>query len=178
MLVYSLLYCVIQVPFFLIMSIISDAKHYGTLVNFSDFNKFFFSSSYKLAISFSFFFISGLPPFLLFVYKYILLTQMLLSGYFVVVVFMVFMNVVSLIYYLRIIKTILFEENNSISFDTLKFINENYEKNFKSDLEILRDFSFYLSLTIFFSIYLFVYFDEIQSYLIDNSENFLNLKYK
>ena len=55
-LIYSFIYCLFQIPFFFVMSTLTDLKQFNTLVNFSDFNKIFFSSSFKYVIAFCFFF--------------------------------------------------------------------------------------------------------------------------
>ena len=102
-----------------------------------------------------------------------MLTQTLFSGYFIVIIFIIFMNVVSLIYYLRIIKSVLFEEKNDVSVMPLKFVNILNENESEDDVRILEDFNSYLSWVVFFSLYLFVYFDEIQIFVTTNSENFL-----
>ena len=172
-LIYLFIYSLFQVPFFLIMSSIADMKQFNVLVNFSDFNKLEFFGYFRYLISFSFFLISGLPPFLLFLYKYILLTQALASGYFVVVVFIIFMNVVSLVYYLRIIKTILFEEKNVLSFTKSKFINTKFDKDTFNEKKMLIDFNLYLVFILFFSIFLFFYFSDIEVFVACNTENYL-----
>lgn len=154
------------------MSSVADIKQFNVLVNFSDFNKLVSFTYFKYLISFSFFLISGLPPFLLFLFKYVLLVQVLASGYFVVVVFVIFMNVISLTYYLRIIKTILFEEKNVLSSIKLKYINDKFDKDMFNEKKMLIDFNLYLIFILFFSIYLFVYFSDIEVFIAYTSESY------
>jgi NADH-quinone oxidoreductase subunit N len=167
--IYLFLYALFQIPFFLVMSNIVDSK-FVTLINFSDFNKLVSFSNFKYVISFSFFFISGLPPFLL-----ILLVKALSSGYFLVVIFMILMNVLSLTYYLRIIKTILFEEKNNFSFTKFRYIDVKLSK--RAQLGIIADFILCLLFIIFFSIVLLLYFNEIEFFISQNSTNFLFAKF-
>ena len=171
-LIYLFLYSLFQIPFFLIMSSTVDFKQFSALTNFSDFNKLAFSNFFKYIISLSFFFISGLPPFLLFLYKYFLLTQAASSGYFIVVIFIILMNVLSLIYYLKIIKTILFEESNDLSVIKPIIINNIKNNNVINKENLLLEFSLFLSLIIFASIYLFVYFDTVEIFILNHSNNF------
>lgn len=176
--IYLFLYCIIQVPFFYIMSVVVDPMQYNTLSNFSDFNRITLFTGFRQAISISFFFVSGLPPFLLFVYKYIMLTQIAISGYFLVVLFIIILNAVALVYYLRIIKAMLFEEKNAISFTSSEYIIDDIKKNYNDTYNITVDFILYLFFALYISAYLFFYIDEIQNYLNGNySENFLNLFY-
>jgi len=156
------------------MALVSDFKQTMVLTNFSDFNRLSFFNSFKYIISFSFFLVSGLPPFLLFLYKYMLLTQILSSGYFIVIIFIILMNVLSLSYYLKIIKTILFEESNVLAVNKLSYVNNTLNKNLINEKSVLLEFSLYLLFIIFFSIALFVYFGEIETFLTDNSKNFLS----
>ena len=140
------------------MSVIVDPIQYDTLSNFSDFNRIIFFSGFRQAISISFFFISGLPPFLLFVYKYIMLTQIAISGYFLVVLFIIILNAVALVYYLRIIKAMLFEEKNAISFTSSEYIIDDIKKNYNDTYNITVDFILYLFFAIVhFCLFVFLY---------------------
>jgi NADH:ubiquinone oxidoreductase subunit 2 (subunit N) len=160
------------------MSVVVDPMQYNTLSNFSDFNRITLFTGFRQAISISFFFVSGLPPFLLFVYKYIMLTQITISNYFLVVIFMIILNAIALVYYLRIIKAMLFEEKNAVSVTATEYIVDDMKKNYNDTYNITLDFILYLFFAVYISAYLFLYIDEIQNYLNGNSsENYLNLFY-
>jgi NADH-quinone oxidoreductase subunit N len=171
-LIYLFIYSLFQLPFFFIMSSVADLKQFSTLSNFSDFNKFAFFDFFKYIISISFFFISGLPPFLLFLYKYFLLIQVLSSGYFIAAVFVILMNVLSLIYYLKIIKTILFEENNNLGITKINYIESKNDAYLFNEKTVLLEFSFYLFIISFFSIFLFIYFNDVEIFITKYSKNF------
>lgn len=117
---YLFLYLLFLIPFFYLATILASDRSYErlnpkekphSLENFSDFSNMSAYPSFQYATAISFFFISGLPPFLLFFYKYYLLLLVVESEYISVAILIILFNILSVIYYLKIIKSIFFEDS-------------------------------------------------------------------
>lgn len=73
--IYLFIYSLLLVPFIYIMSFVGERRSKKNPVSISQFSELVYLNdfNFKYVVSFSFFFMSGLPPFLLFLYKYYLL---------------------------------------------------------------------------------------------------------
>lgn len=118
---------------------------------------------------------SGLPPFLLFFYKYYLLLWLFAANHYFIVVYLLVLNVLSLVYYLKIIKSVLFgslipsRKLVFISAASFNFFNEIYRKT----ANFLRVFLFFFGvLTVVFLLKFDVIFCEFQGQLISVLHSF------
>jgi NADH:ubiquinone oxidoreductase subunit 2 (subunit N) len=161
--IYSFLYSLSIFPFFYIMSVFGDRKSkLGSVTNFSDFN-YFYSYSFKYVIVLSFVFISGLPPFLLFFYKYYLLLNIFHTSNYLVVLYIILLSVLNLVYYLKIIKSVLFEGGAGNKKVLLITSSNKFSENY-IDINRISTFleSFYLGFLII-NFLLFFSFDFLYS---------------
>lgn len=162
---YSFIYMFIYNIFFLILAFIfvgfSSFLDNLTIINFSDVGYILQKETlFKVLVTISLFSISGLPPLILFLFKYLMLFDLFLNFYYIIVLLLILLNIISVIYYFKIVSNIwVFEINN----EQLKFNFNNYnffvfEYNIKLLRYIITCFFIFVCLVIYF---LFMYFDDI-----------------
>merc|ERR1712216_550244 len=97
------------------------------VINLTDFcSVFIFNKSLSLSLLIAIFSIAGIPPFIGFYGKFCLFFSLMDSNYFVVVILAFLMTTVSTFFYLRLIKTIFFENLLNLNlFGALTYHNAN-----------------------------------------------------
>lgn len=162
---FSFIYMFLYNMFFLLLVFIfigfSSFLHISTITNFSDIGYILQNETLlKILVTIALFSISGLPPLVLFLFKYLMLYSLFLNIYYIIILFLILLNVISAIYYFKVISNIwIFEINN----EELEYNNSShnffiFEYN-KNLLNYLVKYIFiFINLLIFF---LFKYFDFI-----------------
>lgn len=132
-----------------------------TITNFSDIGYVLQNETLlKILVTISLLSISGLPPLILFLFKYLMLYNLFLNLYYIIVLFLILLNIISVIYYFKILSNIwVFEINN----EELKFTVSNhnffiFEYNINLLWYLLNYMFIFICLVTFF---LFMYFDFI-----------------
>jgi NADH-quinone oxidoreductase subunit N len=157
--IYLFIYCLLLVPFIYIMSFVGERRSKKNSATISQFSELAYLNdfNFKYIMSFSFFFISGLPPFLLFFYKYYLLLWLFFTNHYFVVIYLLILHVLSLTYYLKIIKSILFDAQKSsrklifVATVSFNFMDEVYRKA----ASFLKVFLFFFILLVFVFLFKF-----------------------
>jgi NADH-quinone oxidoreductase subunit N len=167
---YAFLYLFIyNVSFFLIITILVEQYNYKlndiSKLYFNDLNSYFKNNlSAKLLMTVNILLISGLPPFILFLYKYAIFVQIFGSkNYIFLLLIFIFNTGFSSAYYFRIISDIW-----AINLLNINLVNLAEKKNliFESNIIIndrLKIYIFWL-LLIFFYFFLIKYFDMLYSF--------------
>jgi NADH-quinone oxidoreductase subunit N len=103
-LIYLFLYNLLLLPIILIFIEVSPFMGMSAATNFSDIGFFTKNNLFlKIITSFSLLSISGLPPLILFIYKYIIFLNLLINYYSLFVLAIIILNVISITYYLRVL---------------------------------------------------------------------------
>jgi NADH-quinone oxidoreductase subunit N len=108
---FSFIYLFLYNLFFLILILvlieISAFSSVLNVVNFSDIG-FLFKDNFfiKTIVTFSLLSISGLPPLILFLYKYLIFLNFFINKYYIIAICVIILNVISIIYYLRLLSDI------------------------------------------------------------------------
>jgi NADH:ubiquinone oxidoreductase subunit 2 (subunit N) len=88
----------------------SSFSSYDNFLNVSFFTDLGFlfkdDNFFKFLFSFSLLAISGLPPIIIFFYKYSIFLTLFFSNYFIFTSFIIVLNIISIVYYLKIIKNV------------------------------------------------------------------------
>lgn len=154
---------------FSILFMFSSFSSFINLLNVSFFTDLGFlfkeDNFFKFIFSFSILAISGLPPIIVFLYKYTIFLTLFFSNYFIFTSFIIILNIISIIYYLKIIKNIWVPDRN---FSDLKFKNDTielFEHEFYTNKKLVLIENIIL-FTIAINLFFIVFFDFINQYLL------------
>jgi NADH-quinone oxidoreductase subunit N len=131
----SYIYLIIYVILNLIMfSILLGVRYKGReLMYITDLSIFFRNNKHAgLLFVLIIFSLAGLPPTIGFFMKFLIIKALVISGYLKLAVFILYVNVISIFYYVRLIKIILLNSEESIN----NLINNNTAKNTIEHLEV------------------------------------------
>lgn len=120
-----------------------------------------YNYSLKILITFCFILMSGIPPFITFIYKYGIFVQMFNSGNFIFLIIILILNIISFAYYFKIIVDIWFFDTENIKKANVARKRDwkfSSEKNYLTkNSNTFYSFSFLIGLLYLF----YVYFDII-----------------
>ncbi len=148
---FSFIYMFLYNIFFLLLVFIfvkiSSFLSISTITNFSDIGYILQNETLlKILVTISLFSISGLPPLILFLFKYLMLYNLFLNSYYIIVLFLILLNIISVIYYFKIISNIwVFEINN-----------EELKYNLSSHNFFIFEYSIYLLKYLINFIFIFI----------------------
>jgi NADH-quinone oxidoreductase subunit N len=145
LLIYSLTTLCIWGCLFSINSLFSSSSSLKTLIYFSEFNSIYlFNPFLTFIFLISFFSFAGIPPFVGFLSKFYIFLSTLESTFYLIPILLVFLSVLSTFYYLRLIKTMIFEP-------VLSWSGKLYQCN------VTKLVSFFLSFGTINLIFLFIF---------------------
>jgi NADH-quinone oxidoreductase subunit N len=176
--VYSFIY---NISTFIIFVIIIENRSFNLVdlsnLYFNDLNLYFkHNLSLKLLITVCFLSISGVPPFILFIFKYLLFVQIFSAeNYVFLLLIFIFNTGISSAYYFRIINDIWFVNLSNSNFNSL---SEKKSLTFRFRHLISNSYTYmYWVIIIISSYFIFVHFDSIYSFVTTSVFDDLSFKY-
>lgn len=113
---YFFMYSLSMILFFVSLSIL---RNQYTLREFQYITEIFSLSNYNILISFfiiaSILSLAGVPPFPGFTAKLLILKSLFIQGYYLLFFFVVFISILSSVYYIRFIRMLIFSDKSSYS---------------------------------------------------------------
>jgi NADH-quinone oxidoreductase subunit N len=171
--IYLFLYNIFFLSIIFVFVGVSTFMPVSTITNFSDIGFALQNETFlKLLMTLSLFSITGLPPLIVFIFKYLILYKLFLNFYYVIVLLIIVLNIISAVYYFKIIINIWVIE---INIENLKYIKNNFnffnfEYNSKFIYSLLQLTFIFICIVI---LILFKYFDDIfMSLMLTFLENF------
>jgi NADH:ubiquinone oxidoreductase subunit 2 (subunit N) len=105
--IYLFVYNIFFLSIIFIFIGISTYMPVSTITNFSDIGFALQNETFlKLLMTISLFSITGLPPLIVFILKYLILYNLFLNFYYVIVLMIMLLNIISVVYYFKIIVNI------------------------------------------------------------------------
>jgi len=105
--IYLFLYNIFFLSIIFVFISASSFIQVSTIINFSDIGFALQKETFlKLLMTISLFTITGLPPLIIFIFKYLILYNLFINSYYLIVFIIMLLNIISAVYYFKIIISI------------------------------------------------------------------------